>query len=314
MDIRPFQSGDEAAQLRIYNTAAADLPKFKPATILDIQRRTTARDFDPQTRFYATHNGETVGYCTWQRNGRVGYPWCLPGHESAAEPLFMRTLDTMKQNGVRLAFSAYRQDWPAINAFFASHGFKLAREMINFVMAFENMPTPSAKLGSNVAPATADDFPGIFALDPSVLRVSSPATLKEALWDNPRIPHESIFVMRDRTNETVTAAGVFIREPEFADARVVDSMMPCFRLGAFGSEGMTTKRIRGLFSFLAKPDRNIFPTGMDLLGYAVNLIQDDDDIPGFAAQVASDAPALLSFYERIFERQGSFPIHERALS
>ena len=32
-----------------------------------------------------------------------------------------------------------------------------------------------------------------------------------------------------------------------------------------------------------------------------------------AAQVASDAPALHGFYQRVFERQGSFPVLEREL-
>src|SRR5262249_51646942 len=33
MTIRTFQPGDDAVQVSIYNEAAADLPKFKPATI-----------------------------------------------------------------------------------------------------------------------------------------------------------------------------------------------------------------------------------------------------------------------------------------
>ena len=90
--------------------------------------------------------------------------------------------------------------------------------------------------------------------------------------------------------------------------------MPCFRLGAFGSEGMTTKRIKGMFSFVARSDLNIFTTGMDLLGHASNRLKDDDDVACYAAQVATDAPALLAFYQRIFERQGSFPVYERDLT
>ena len=77
---------------------------------------------------------------------------------------------------------------------------------------------------------------------------------------------------------------------------------------------MTTKRVRGLFSFVTAPGRNVFTTGMDLLGYATNLLKYDDDIACYAAQVATDAPALFSFYERTFERQGSFPVYERDLT
>ncbi len=313
MNIRPFQAGDEFEQLKIYNTAGATLPKFKPATIVDIQRRTTVRDFDPSTRYYAVENGNVVGYCSYQSNGRISYPWCLPKFEAAGEPLFTQTLDAMKRRGITKAFSAYRKDWPTINDFFTNHGFRLAREMINFVMALENMPTPSARLGSNVTPATIDDAPGILALDPSVFRVSTALELRNALWQNPWIQAESIFVMRSKTGEPI-AAGVFITDNTYADPRNVDSMMPCFRLGAFGTEGMTTKRIRGMFSFVTKPDKNIISTGMDMLGYAMNLLRDDDDISCYGAQVASDAPALLSFYQRIFERQGSFPVYERELT
>jgi hypothetical protein len=90
--------------------------------------------------------------------------------------------------------------------------------------------------------------------------------------------------------------------------------MPCFRLGAFGTEGMTTKRIKGLFSFVTKPDRSVFSVGMDLLSYACNMLTDDDEIGCYAAQVASDAAALNAFYQKTFERQGSFPVFEKDLA
>ncbi len=314
MDIRPFQPGDEFEQLNIYNTAAGALPKFKPATLLDIQRRVSARDFDPDTRLFAVENGKVVGYCSWQRNGRISYPWCLPGFEASTELLFASTISAMKQHGIAKAFSAYRKDWPAINDFFLNRDFLLAREMVNFVLGFENMPTPSSRWGSTVTPAVIEDIPGIFALDPSVFRVNSAEALKEALWQDPFFKPESLFVMRHRSDGTPLAAGMFITNGSFADPRAVDAMMPCFRLGAFGTEGMTTKRIKGLFSVVTKPDRNIFPIGMDMLGYATNMLKDDDEISNFGAQVASDAPALLAFYKQVFERQGSFPVYERALT
>jgi len=314
VDIRPFQPGDEFEQLKIYNTVAGALPKFKPATLLEIQRRISGKDFDPKGRFYAIENGTVVGYCAYHRNGRVSYPWCLPGFESAAAPLFAHTLQAMKQAGIRKAFSAYRKDWPGITDFFLQNGFFLAREMINFVMAFENTPTTSTRPGSVISQATPDDAAGIFALDPSVVRVASPVALKEALWNNPWIRPESIFVQRNKSDGTPLAAGIFITNADYADPRAVDTSMPCFRLGAFGTEGMTTKRIKGLFSFVTKPSRSAFSTGMDMLGYAINLLKDDDEITSYAAQVASDAPALLAFYQQTFERQGSFPVFERELN
>ena len=313
MNIRPFQTGDEAAQLKIYNTAAAGLTKFEPATIGEIERRTQAKDFAPDTRFYAEDQGQVVGYCTWQRNGRVGYPWCLPGSGAVAEALFARTLQALKERGIRKAFSAYRKDWPAINDFFQKHGFVLAREMINFVLEFENMPTPSARPGGTVTEAKIEDIPGIFDLDPSVFRVPNAAALQEAIWHNACFGPESLFVMRNRDG-TPNAAGVFIKQAQYADPRTLDAAMPCFRLGAFGTEGMTTKRIKGLFSFITRPDRDVIPTGMDLLCHATNQLGEEDEIGCYAAQVASDATALLRFYQRTFERQGSFPVYEKDLT
>ena len=314
MHIRSFQSGDEFEQLKIYNSVAAALPKFKPATILDIQRRTTASDFDAGSRLYAVENGAVVGYCTFQRNGRVGFPWCLPGAEAAAEPLFEYAIRSMKERGIGKAFTAYRKDWPTITEFFLSHQFSFAREMVNFVMAFENMPTPSARLSSTVTPATPADAPGILSLDPSVFRVNTAEALREALWNNPYLKPESIFVMRNKADGAPLAAGIFVNNALYASPRAVDADMPCFRLGAFGTEGMTTKRINGLFSFVTAPRRSIFSIGMDMLSYAINLIGDDDEITCYGAQVASDAPALLAFYQQTFERQGSFPVYERDLS
>ena len=49
-----------------------------------------------------------------------------------------------------------------------------------------------------------------------------------------------------------------------------------------------------------------------LMTYAESRLRDHDDVTALAAQVASDAPALLAFYERNFRKQGSFPIPSRA--
>ena len=89
--------------------------------------------------------------------------------------------------------------------------------------------------------------------------------------------------------------------------------MPCFRLGAFGTEGMQTKRLNGLFSFLTRSDRDTMPLGLDLLGQAAFRLR-QTEVSHLAAQVPSDAPQLLRFYQRLFRRQGSFPILERTLT
>ena len=79
---------DEVVQVEIYNEAAAGLPKFKPAQVDEIRRRTQTADFDPSTRFFALHRGRPVGYAGFHPNGRVSFPWCRPGHEDQAGPLF----------------------------------------------------------------------------------------------------------------------------------------------------------------------------------------------------------------------------------
>ena len=82
-------------------------------------------------------------------------------------------------------------------------------------------------------------------------------------------------------------------------------MPPCrvFASARFGTEGMTTKRINGLFSFLTADTRDTHPLALDLLGYAAHKLQ-DTEVETFAAQVPSDADHLLRFYKQYFQRQG----------
>ena len=98
----------------------------------------------------------------------------------------------------------------------------------------------------------------------------------------------------------------------YADPNLVDAAMPCFRLGAFGAEGMQVKRLNGMFSFLARNSTQVNALGLDLLGYATFRVR-ETDLEAFAAQAPSDAPHLLRFYQQYFRRQGSFPVLERQL-
>ena len=314
MSIRTYQPGDEDAQATVYNTAAAALPKFKPATAAEVQRRTRARDFDPAARFYAVDQGRVVGYCSFQANGRVSFPWCLPGHEANQQPLFDAVVTAMRQRAIGRAFAAYRSDWPTVNDFFVRNGFALAREMVNYTLDFMDMPTPGGGVGSGVTPVKPEDVPALFALAPEALRVKTPEELHRHLFRNPYFGPESLFALRSRTDNAPVAVGVLINDPNYADPAAVDPMMPCFRLGAFGTEGMSVKRLRGLFSFLARPDKSLFSHGMDLLGYATVQLAQDDDLAGFAAQVPSDVPMLHAFYQRVFRKQGGFPVYERDLT
>src|SRR5260370_33304649 len=104
MKIRTFMPGDDAAQVGVFNEAAAPLPKFKPASLDEIRRRCHAPDFDPTTRFYAEADGLVVGYATFNATGRVSYPWTRPGHDGAADPRLDAVLQAMTARGMPRAF------------------------------------------------------------------------------------------------------------------------------------------------------------------------------------------------------------------
>src|SRR5262249_23814883 len=129
---------------------------------------------------------------------------------------------------------------------------------------------------------------------------------------NPYFPPESAFVLRGRDGGAPAAVGLVVSNPAYADPKQLDAGMPCFRLGAFGTEGLTHKRVNGLFSFATADDRNLTQAGPDLLAHAAFRLS-DTDVATFAAQVPSDAASLARFYKQFFRRQGSFPLYERDL-
>jgi hypothetical protein len=316
MTIRTFQPGDDVAQVSIYNEAAGALPKFKPATLDEVRRRCRSADFDTSARFYAVPDGgsgnRAVGYAAFQRNGRVSFPWCRKGYDDQAEPLFEVMLDAMRERGMRQAFAAYRGDWPAQREFFLVHGFRQSREMVNYVMDLNQMPTPGARLGTSVTPLTPDDVPAVIEMGKGVLRVTEPRQLEALLFRNPYFPPDSLFALRNRTGGQAIAVSIVVTNPDYANPKQLDAGMPCFRLGAFGTEGMTLKRINGLFSFLTSDPHEAHPYALDLLCHACVSVE-HTDVDAFAAQAPSDAEYLSRFYKGLFRRQGSFPIFERDL-
>ena len=123
MTIRTFTAGDDAAQVSIYNEAAADLPKFKAVTLDEVRRRCAART---SIRRRASSPSRTAG--------RSATPPSTPTAGSAspgaaraarqwAEPLLDAVLQEMRRRGMAAAFAAYRADWPAQRDFFLAHGF-----------------------------------------------------------------------------------------------------------------------------------------------------------------------------------------------
>jgi hypothetical protein len=310
--IRTFQPGDDAAQVSIYNEAAADLPKFKPATLDEVRRRARAADFDPAGRFVALADGLPVGYAGFRANGRVSFPWCRKGHEGHAEELFAAVLREMRARGLATAFAAYRADWPAQRDFFLAHGFRPAREMVSFLLDLADMPTPGARAGSTVEPMRPDDVPAVLALGEGVVRCRTAEELAAHLFRNPYFGGDSAFVLRGRAGGAPVAAAVLVVNDTYSDPSAVDANMPCFRLGACGTEGMQWKRLNGVFSMVTRPGRDVNPFGLELLAHAAGRLH-DTDLDRLAAQVPSDAPHLLRFYEQVWRRQGAFPVLELAL-
>jgi hypothetical protein len=307
MTIRTFQVGDDAAQVSIYNEAASRLPRYKRATLDEVRRRCSEPNFDPTTRFFATDNGLAVGYAGFQANGRVSFPWCREGHECQAEDLFHAVLGEMRRRGLKNAFSAYRSDWPAQAHFFLAHGFRKVREMVNFVLDLPDMPTPSVRPHDTIEALGKGDVAGVFGLGEGVIRAESAAALEEHLFCSPLPMSSKSFVIHSRVDGEPQAAGVLVLDRTFTDPTQVDAGMPCFWLGAFGTEGLQTRRINGLFSFVARPGRDLNPLGLELLAHAAKQLY-RTDLGTLAAQVPSDAPQLLRFYQHIFRKQGSFPV------
>jgi hypothetical protein len=312
MAIRTFRPGDEAAQVSIYNEAAATLPKFKPATLDEVRRRSVAADFDASARFFAEVDGRLVGYASFQRNGRISYPWCRAGHVDQAEPLFLAVIQAMAARGLPRPFAAYRGDWRGQCDFFTAHGFRLAREMVNFVLDLADMPTPAAIGSSHYAPLGPGDVPAILAMAPQALQARTKEGLEKHLLQNPYFKPDSVFTLRGRTSNAPVAVGVLIHHANYANPTHLDSAMPCFRLGAFGTEGMAVKRVNGLFSFLTAPGSDTNALALNLMSEAAFRLR-DTDADCLAAQAPSDASHLLRFYQQYFRRQGSFPVFEREL-
>jgi hypothetical protein len=311
--IRTFERGDEAEQVAIYNDAAGSLPRFKPANVEEVSRRAQAPEFDPSARFFAMEGGQAVAYAVFSSNGRVSYPWCRKGHEHLAGPLFQHMMQEMANRGCRKAFAAYRADWPEVISFFRQRGFTVAREMVNFTLDLVDMPTIPARANTRVTALEAADVPALFKLAPHVVRCETLAELQRHLFDNPYFSPTSVFVLRSGSGNAVRGAGILVRKASYADPRAVDADMPCFRLGAFGTEGMQTKRINGLFSFLCRDDSQCGGIAVELMEHASSLAQESEDITTLAAQVPSNAPNWLRFHEMTWRRQGSFPVLERVL-
>ncbi len=312
MNIRTFQPGDEVVQASLFNVAAFALPGFKPATADDVKKRTRARGFDPTARFYAEVGGLVVGYCVLEpEQGRISYPWCRKGSEAAAGPLFEAALQSAHTRGLGKVFAAYRRDWHPALQFFTDRGFAVAREVINYWADPVDLPTMVSRSRLPINRLTRADVPAIAAMGRGVLRLPDDK-LEHYFFANPYFPAEAFLVLRG-TDESPKAIGIGLESSTYSDVKKVDPLAPCFRLGAFGTEGLNTKRVNGLFSFLVANPAEALTAGLALLSETSQEMT-DGTVGALAAQCPSDAPHLVNFYARYFKEHGRFPVLEKSLN
>jgi hypothetical protein len=312
MRIRTYQPGDEQAQARIYNSAAGSLPAFKPASADEIARRYQGDDTDPGSRLYAVIDEEVVGYAVFCENGRVSYPWCLPGADEVREALLGGLLDEMGRRGLPEAWAAYRADWSTVLDFFKGQAFVEKRQMINYLAEVAWMPDnreiPDDRI---IEPLSREEVSQVAALAPGLFAAIEPRSLEAFFWEHPDYDFsESFFTLKERRTGKVLGACLLVSSDRFADPSKIDAAMPCFRLGAFGTERERHKRVNGLFScaFVDEAEGELLLAAPDWARARRS------GLTHVAAQAPSDSAALCAFYDRYFHRQGAFPILARRLS
>jgi hypothetical protein len=308
MQIRTFQPGDEEAQARVFNASASSLPAFKPATAEEVARRYRSAELDAASKFYAVDEatGAVVGYALFNPNGRVSYPWCLPGAEEARRPLFDAVLGAMAGRDLNRAWAAYRADWTPVLAFFQDAGFATEREMVNFVAETAALPSGPVPPGLALGPLERDDMSRLRELGRGLFEDVGPDHLGAYLWENPWFAPESLFAIR--ADGAVVGAALAIVRQGYADPTKLDAAMPCFRLGTLGTEHERHKRVNGMVSCVFTDEA----IGEALLAEARRRFE-AAGLTHAAAQAPSDRSELVAFYARFFRRQGAFPIWARTL-
>lgn len=309
MILRHYRQGDEDVQARLYNDAADGLPGFKPASVAEIVRRYAAADPDPDAKFYAERDGAVAGYAVLNPNGRISYPWCAADAQDLRAPLLAAVLNALAARGTHEAWAAYRADWAVVRDFFLEHGFRVKREMINYVAPLSALPRVAAPAGQVIGTVARPDLSAIPSLGPEVFPGDAdPARLASFYWENPYFESDRLRALRRAEDGAFVAATLAIADASYADPTRIDPAMPCFRLGAFGTEQERHKRINGMFSVVFRDEAD----AVVLLSDAAATFE-RAGLTHVAAQAPSDAPRLVAFYDRYFQRQGAFPIYARSI-
>ena len=179
--------------------------------------------------------------------------------------------------------------------------------MINYVADRRELPTLPPPEGTTIGPWTRADLPRLMELGEGLFSDDDPDALGTFFWRNPYFDPGSLFALK-RADGAALALALAITNATFADPTKVDAAMPCFRLGALGTETERHKRIRGLVSFLFAS-----PAAGDVLLSEASRRLEAAGLESAAAQAPSDRPELVAFYDRHFRRQGAFPILDKRL-
>ena len=220
----------------------------------------------------------------------------------------------MKRRGMPEAWAAYRADWSGGARVLAKP--RLRREAADdqlprgcFAAARTSGELPEDRV---IEPLGREEArPSSRRLAPRLFSGIEPRSLEAFFWENPPYDFsESLFALKERRSGKVLGAGLLVISDTFADPTKIDAAMPCFRLGAFGTERERHKRVNGLFSCVFADQAE----GELLLSAPDWERARRAGLTHVAAQAPSDAIALCAFYDRIFQRQGAFPILSRLLS
>jgi len=315
MTIRTFDAGDEATQVSIYNEAAADLPRYKPATLDEVRRRWRAPDFDRTARFSPSPAIGPVAYAGFQANAASAYPWCRKGHEALAEPLFAHVLAEMKKRGLARAFAAYRgrladgcaSSFCATISRGARDGQLHARTSWRCRRPRRRAQQHHLAVDSRRHPRRARPRRRCASAQ------TIPPTSRPNCSATPITPRARCSPCGAGPMARRWRLGVLIANSAYANPKQVDAAMPCFRPRCVRTEGMSTKRINGVFSFPGRRHarRDAVCAGPDGLRHVSVARNHGRDVP--RRRCRPTVPHLVRFYKQHFRRQGSFPIFERAL-
>src|SRR5262249_42473212 len=154
----------------------------------------------------------------------------------------------MKGRGFTAAWATYRTDWPPVLNYLRRHGFAEIRSMINYVAETSSFSVldqlPPTRL---VTKLKRDELPDLAKLMRARLGKLDVETLGRYFWENSFYAFaDHLLALKEAGSGNVRGISLLVVDDRFADPTKIDPSMPCFRLGAFGTENQRHKRVNGL--------------------------------------------------------------------